>query len=70
MNTNLRNICLALAVGGALSLAACKTHDTMDDSTPPAAPVPASDSSTMPTDTSTPPMDQPTTPPADASTTP
>jgi hypothetical protein len=67
MNAIIRNSLLALTVVGSLSLAACKSDDTMDTSTPPpaaAAPEmqtpPPADASTMP----------PTTPPTDSSTPP
>ncbi|MGN7726720.1 hypothetical protein ACTJIL_13020 [Luteimonas sp. 22616] len=65
MNTTLRNSLLAMAVVGALSLAACKTTDDSMDAPEP-APAPAE-----PMDDTAPPMDDtmptdPTTTPTDA----
>lgn len=65
MNTTLRNSLLAMAVVGALSLAACKTTDDSMDAPEP-APAPAE-----PMEDTAPPMDDtmptdPTTTPTDA----
>jgi hypothetical protein len=65
MNTTFRNSLLAMAVVGALSLAACKTTDDSMDAPEP-APAPAE-----PMDDTAPPMDDtmptdPTTTPTDA----
>jgi hypothetical protein len=59
MNAIIRNSLLALTVAGTLSLAACKTDDSMESSTPPPAESAPPMESTPP-DTSTMP---PTTPP-------
>ena len=72
MNAILRNTLLAIGVAGSLSLAACKTDDSMDSSAPMPAPAPWSDQ-TMPTDSTTPPPTNPTdttTPPDDTTTPP
>jgi hypothetical protein len=66
MNAIIRNSFLVLTVAGTLSLAACKTDDTMDSSTTPSAESAPPMESTPPADTSTMP---PTTPPPTDTTT-
>jgi hypothetical protein len=71
MNITLRNSLLAMAAVGALSLAACKTTDSMDAPEPAPAPAEPMDDTAPPMDDTMPPMDDtmptdPTTTPTDA----
>jgi hypothetical protein len=66
MNAILRNSLLAVGVAGSLTLAACKTDESMESTPPPAEPAPPVDTMPPPPpDATMPPAPTPPAPPAD-----